>query len=64
MASRNYVEGKLTLAQRLDAETRLARLDRRIAELSAQREQVLERLAADINARVQTGELTLRGRAP
>lgn len=63
MASRNYVEGKLTLTQRLNAEARLARLNRRIEELYAQREQVLARLAADMDARVKTGELAVRGRA-
>jgi hypothetical protein len=63
MARRKYIEGMLTLVQRLNAEARLARLNRRLAELEEQRVALEARLAADIEARIAAGELQARGRA-
>jgi outer membrane protein TolC len=63
MARRKYIEGMLTLVQRLNAEARLARLNRQIAKLEGQRKDVEARLAADIEARIASGELQARGRA-
>lgn len=63
MARRKYIEGMMTLVQRFNAEARLGRLNRRIEELDEQRKQIEARLAADVEARLKAGELTLRGRA-
>lgn len=63
MARRKYIEGMMTLVQRLNAEARLGRLNRRIEELNEQRRQIEARLAADIEARLKSGELVMRGRA-
>lgn len=57
------IQGMMTLIQRLNAEATLAHLNRRIEKLSEQREAVEAKLAADIEARLKSGELVVRGRA-
>jgi outer membrane protein TolC len=63
MARRKYIEGMLTLVQRLNAEARRARIDQQIEKLREQRDAIDARLAADVEARLKAGELQMRERA-